>query len=221
MYVESRWKVITRKPIIASNRNWSLTRSRSEVEYLKEKPMRLDFDQFDKAYNEDIEANIGGKKKAGATKQRQRIQGYLIWNDYASCLCCRCRYYQRMSMNRIKYGNARLQAEISLQAEIDVLEHSLKDECHGDTRLCQRTRHDTSEQAQHRHVQRANLTLKRNTESAIVMEGHESFPAQANKVFNERHMNLKGNIKIYLALFLIVLFSVYRKFSTAVFNIRN
>ena len=42
--------------------------------------MRLDFDQFDKAYNEDIEARHRWKEeKLAQQKQRQRIQGYLLY----------------------------------------------------------------------------------------------------------------------------------------------
>ena len=148
--------------------------------------MRLDFDQFDKAYNEDIEARHRWKEeKLAQQKKRQRIQGYLLYGMITllafAVVASIINGY--VHMNRIKYGNAQLQAEIeSLQAEIDVLETQLKEKTNamGIRDYAQRELGMIpSEQAQHRHVQlERTFTLKRNTESAIVMEGHESFPAQ-------------------------------------------
>ena len=129
--------------------------------------MRLDFDQFDKAYNEDIEARHRWKEeKLAQQKQRQRIQGYLLYGMITllafAVVAGIINGY--VHMNRIKYGNAQLQAEIeSLQAEIDVLETQLKERRMPWVYATMRRELGMipSEQAQHRHVQlERTFTLK-------------------------------------------------------------
>ncbi len=148
--------------------------------------MKLDFDKFDKAYNEDIEARHRWKEeKLAKQKQKQRIQSYLLYGFITllafAVLANTINGY--VHMNRIKYGNARLQTEIdTLRAEIEILEKQIEEKTNamGIRDYAQREMGMIPEdQAEQRRVQiTRTFTLKRNTESAIVMEEHESFPAQ-------------------------------------------
>ncbi|HHX04125.1 MAG TPA: hypothetical protein GX733_07550 [Tissierellia bacterium] len=147
---------------------------------------KLDFDEFDKLYNEDIEARHRWKKeKLAKQKQRQRIQGYLLYGIITllafAVVANIINGY--VHMNRIKYGNASLQAEIeTLHTEIEALEKQIEEKTNamGIREYAQKELGMIpADQAERRQVQVIRtFTLKRNTQSAIVMEEHESFPAQ-------------------------------------------
>lgn len=142
---------------------------------------KLDFQEFDKAYNEDLEARaIWKQQQLARQKQRKKIQGYFLYGVMTllafAVLAITINGY--VEMNRVKYGNAQLQEQIAmLEADIDALEIQIEQKANSASlREIAETELGLipASEAQHRQVHiTQTFTLKRNTESAIVMEGND------------------------------------------------